>query len=213
MSDTFPPSGPTTLTQVIPAYLYQQYADDDNLQALIDALNTMTQQYITWFATIGLPVYTGAMIVGALLDWVATNLYGQPRPVLSSGTVLQIGPPATFAPATLQPAVLKTTTSPVFYSVDDDVYKRVLTWNFYKGDGRTFSIRWLKRRIARFLLGLNGTDVVPIDQTYNISVAFGSGTEIDIALLTSYPLSTIFKAAIDDGVLQLPFQFTYVVTI
>jgi len=38
----------------------------------------------------------------------------------------------------------------------DDVYRRILTWHFYKGDGNYLSIRWLKRRVWRFIYGKNG---------------------------------------------------------
>ena len=48
-------------------------------------------------------------------------------------------------------------------AVTDDVFKRILTWHFYKGDGKNFSVRWLKRRIWRFLQGANGTDFDDID--------------------------------------------------
>jgi hypothetical protein len=41
-------------------------------------------------------------------------------------------------------------------NTSDDLYRRIITWHFYKGDGKYFSIRWLKRRIWRFLYGPNG---------------------------------------------------------
>jgi len=47
----FPPTAPTTLTKVIPSYLYQEYSDDDDLQAFVMAYNGLAQQYVTWFAT------------------------------------------------------------------------------------------------------------------------------------------------------------------
>ena len=243
MSETpFPPTGPTTLTKTIPAYVYQQYADDDNIQALNSAYNTSTQQYVTWFATAMLPIYPG--LAGQLLDWIATNLYGQPRPVLPAGSSYIIGAVGTFGANILPPNTTKLVGTPVFYSVDDDVYKRILTWNFYKGDGRTFSIPWLKRRIMRFLTGTSGT-APAIDQTYRISVTFGVGNQANIRLLnglttvyagtipnrvkcnqrppnqivtafTPYtPLvnASTFVAALNGGALQLPFQFDWTVTI
>jgi hypothetical protein len=64
--------------------------------------------------------------------------------------------------------------------VSDDLFKRIMTWNFYKGDGYYFTIPWLKRRIMRFLTGVDGVDVVN-DQRWSISVLFsGSGASISI---------------------------------
>src|SRR5208283_808909 len=68
--------------------------------------------------------------------------------------------------------------------VDDDVYKRCLTWHFYKGDGKYFSVRWLKRRVMRFLIGTNGSSP-SIDQTYQISVTFGPNNEVTIRFIDS----------------------------
>ncbi|MGA3767720.1 hypothetical protein ACPBXC_29065, partial [Escherichia coli] len=56
----------------------------------------------------------------------------------------------------------------------DDLFKRIMTWNFYKGDGFYFSIPWIKRRILRFLLGVNGTDILN-DQRWSISIQFVDG--------------------------------------
>jgi hypothetical protein len=241
---TFPPAGPTVLTRTIPAYVYQQFADDDDIQALNTAFNAVAQAYVTWFATIGLPVYTGAAISGALLDWVANGLYGQPRPTLPSALAIQIGPLNTFAPNVLPPNTIRLVGTPTFYSVGDDIYKRCITWNFFKGDGRTFNVRWLKRRIMRFLFGASGINF-NVSQTYQISITFGVGNQVNIRLLNGVaevldgaipntfaantrrpnqldtafnqfsilPDAAVLAAAIDGGVLQLPFQFVYVVVV
>lgn len=171
---TFPPDGPTTLTQTIPSYLYQQYADDDDLQAFITSYNSLVQGYVNWFATALLPVYTSPAVFGALLDWVAEGLYGMERPSLSSGLNRTKGPLNTYAYNTL-PLNRRKLVGPTDVTVtSDDVFKRIMTWNFYKGDGNVFSIKWLKRRILRFLTGENGT-APNIDSTYNISVTTGPG--------------------------------------
>ena len=171
---TFPPSGPTTLTQTLPSYLYEQYDDDSDLQAFVDAYNAISQAYVTWFATVGLPVYTNVSIAGTLLDWVAQGLYGMSRPSLSSGRNRDIGPLNTYAPNILAPNQRKTIGASNVVATSDDVFKRIMTWNFYKGDGNTFTVRWLKRRIMRFLLGVNGT-APNIDNTYPVSVTYGNG--------------------------------------
>ena len=96
----------------------------------------------------------------------------------------------------------------------------------------------------RFLVGANGT-APNIDQTYQVSVTFGVGNQVNITLVTGerrvtggalfnafapntvpfnalettfeplapLPNAAILKEAIDSGVLELPFQFTYVVTV
>ena len=173
---TFPPSGPTTLTGLggMASYLYWQYADDDDLQAFVNAYNGLADSYVSWFATIGLPVYISTNITGALLDWVAQGIYGMERPALSSGRSIVIGPVNTFTPNKLPPNVRRNIGPSNVTVTSDDVFKRIMTWNFYKGDGNIFNTRWLKRRIMRFLIGLNGT-APNIDYTPNISVTYGGG--------------------------------------
>jgi hypothetical protein len=170
----FPPSGPTGLTQVIPSYLYQEYTDDDDLQAFVDAQNAQQQDYIDTFNALNLPIYTGSIISGALLDWVGKGLYGISRPSLITGESAQVGPLNTMA---LNMPVVAIDGfqqfSPSVVQANDDIYKRIITWHYQKGDGKYFSINWLKRRIMRFLIGVNGTSP-PIDQTIQISINFGT---------------------------------------
>jgi len=242
--NSFPPSGPTTLTQTINAYLYQQYNDDDDLAAFVDAYNEFTQQYVDWFVNICLPVYTGAQITGALLDWIAAGLYGMERPVLPSGIGHFHGPYNTYDYDTHDYNGIHRHGPANVYATNDDVFKRVLTWHLWKGDGKIFNIRWLKRRIMRFLTGDNGT-AGETGQTYPVSVTFGAGNIVGINFLSTRriatggaiygagryntfyyneldtrtitmpvsPLVPIFKAAMEAGVLEVPFQFEFVVSI
>lgn len=202
------------LSQTIPSYLYYEYSDDPDLQAFVTTYNAMAQEYVTWFYQVGVPVYTGPLISDALLDWVALGLYGLQRPTLDRSPVT------------------------------DDVFKRIISWHFFKGGGKVFDVRWLKRRIMRFLAGINGTDP-GIDQTYQVSVRFVGDHVVDInvyagvsyngpgavfntgaynafaynglgAVIRQYvdtTLAPILKQAIDAGVLELPFQYTYVVSV
>jgi len=207
---TFPPAGPTTVQNIIPSYLYEQYNDDENLQALVDAYNNMAQQYLTLFNTINLPVYTGPLITGALLDWVAEGIYGMTRPALASGLSNNGGPLDTYGlndPPALDDIFLSTTQNVT--ATSDDIFKRIMTWNFYKGDGNVVNIRWMKRRIVRFLNGANGVDV-DTSNTYGISVSF-SGQTCNINLGTN-PNAQILKEAIDSQAVQFPFQITANVT-
>lgn len=242
-NNTFPPAGPP-VTKVIPSYLYQEYNDDDNLQALVAAFNNLAQQETTWFATINLPVYT--QLSGAILDWIGSGYYGLPLPGGVTQTVgSETGALNTYAFNTMTYNGFKMTASAVFQATDD-VYQRILTWHLYKGDGKVFSIRWLKRRIMRFLFGTNGTD--PTAQTANtdvVSVTFTGKNQVNIGILAGLryitagafyngfayntmafnfvkssfvpvekvPMAQIFKICMDGGLLEMPFQFTYVVTV
>lgn len=240
----FPPEVPTSLLKTIPSYLYVQYNDDDDLQAFVRAQNTLTQNYVDWFNSINLPIYTGAPISGMLLDWVARGLYGQIRPALASGRNKNLGPLNTFMLNVIPLNSIRSVGPKDVAATTDDIFKRIITWNFLKGDGKVVDIRWLKRRIMRFLNGVNGTNVNP-NNTYQVSVTFGVNNQVNIrlikgyrtvtggALLNGFALNTVplnklltqyqnilplqnakvLKDAIDSGALQLPFQYTYVVSI
>jgi hypothetical protein len=162
----------TNLTKTIPSYLYQQYQDDDALQAFVMAYNDYTQAFVDWFNALNLPDYTGDNITGALLDWVAQGLYGYARPLFQSGRFQTKGPIDTWAYDSLAFNDSKKVGTTQLFVTNDDIFKRCITWNFYKGDGDLFNVRWLKRRILRFILGSNGKDI-PNDTQYRISVGFG----------------------------------------
>ena len=55
----FSTTWPGTLQVAIPSYVYLEYNDDDDLQALFAADNALMQQYITLFNTISLPTTPG----------------------------------------------------------------------------------------------------------------------------------------------------------
>lgn len=182
----FPPSGPTTLTKIIPSYLYQEYNDDEDLQAFVDSYNALAQEYATWFAEISLPVYAqNAQIFGDLLDWIGAGLYGYPRPSLPSGSNRNIGPLNTFAPNVLIPNQLLVIGNQNVYVTTDDVYKRCLTWHLWKGDGKVFTVKWLKRRIMRFLTGENGGPGLTAD-TSIVSVGFSGDNDVTIRIAPGF---------------------------
>lgn len=160
------------LQKVIPAYLYAQYSDDANMQAFIAAFNGMAQGYLEWFNETPLGVYTNPNISGALLDWIGTELYGIPRPVLGVEIKKQTGTMGSASMATLPMAANRIQQSGSASFVDDDFYKRVMTWWLYRGDGKQTTISWGKRRVARFLYGINGSDF-PISKLQNVSVQPG----------------------------------------
>jgi hypothetical protein len=238
-----------SLSRVIKSYLYWQFRDDDNLQALVDSQNEEAQRFIDWFLSLNLPIYTRDPVAGALLDWVAEGLYGLPRPVLSrtdsSAAGANRGPYNTWMYNTLALNSSRGRARNVAERASDDIYRRVLTWHFFKGDGRAFAVRYLKRRIQRFLTCPNGIDL-GVDQTYRTSITFGLCCQVNITLrrfmarvrraaiyntfqfnTTSYnnlevevtvlgdqlDLARQLKEAIDQGFLELPFQYTFLLKV
>jgi hypothetical protein len=242
----FPPSSNTVQLATIWSYLYKQYDDDDDLQAMVAAYNISTQAYVDWFANANLPIYP--VLQGQLLDWIGQGLYGLARPSVPLGKTNHVGPLNTW-----QLNTIPLNTNRVLYPsqagvADDDLYKRVLTWHFFKGDGKIFDVRWLKRRVMRFLVGVNGYltqsqgGVLGPADTSDVSVTFGAddtaqisigwtrrnlvggallndfGFKLNTQTLNAYvegppqtspalPYAPIFKAAMDNGVLEFPFQY------
>lgn len=197
------------------AYPYVQYQDDDDIKAFFIATNQNNQTYLDFFSTYNLAVYTDTVISGALLDWIAAGIYGFTRQTFPTGAVSTAGPYNTAAYNELYFAQFFTSGADTFYVVNDDVFKRCMTWNLYKGDGEGFNITWLKRRVLRFLLGDNGADP-GIQETYDVSITFGAGTLVNINIepaLSSLPMAAILQTAINSQTLQLPFQFSYAVNL
>jgi hypothetical protein len=206
------PNSPTTLLNVIPAYVYVEYNDDETVQAFFTVLNQQTQAYVDTFNQLNLPIYTSAMITGTLLDWIATWLYGYPRPGLPTAGITAIGPYNTYVYNQRLPYGGNIPgQAQTYIPTTDDVYKRCLTWNFYKGDGLAFNVPWLKCRIIRFLTGMNGT-APAIDNTYDISVAFEGPYTATISLDTS-PMAITLKSGIESNALALPFQINWIVNL
>jgi hypothetical protein len=171
---------PVAAGTVIPSYLYQEYNDDDDMQAFVAAYNTYAQAFLDWFNSLHLPVYTGDPISGALLDWVAQGLYGMARPALGSGMgTTGIGPFDTYLFNELELDGLRLTSSADNVLVTDDIFRRILTWHIERRYGKIFNIRWLKLRIVQFLNGINGIPL-NIDNTYGISVTLGPGNIVNI---------------------------------
>ena len=204
----FPPSSPETLADIIPAYLYTQYNDDDNVRAFFDAYNAAAQYYLDWFNDVNLPVYTG--LSGSLLDWVANGLYDLFRPTFASLATDSTGP---INGAALNSLVLNGGVSgieSVATTADDDTFKRVMTWYLFKGDGKTFTIKNLKRKVLRFLLGTNGTSPNVAD-TSGISISFSLDiVTIDITSVSvSSTIKQNFSELVSSNDLELPPQYLF----
>lgn len=230
------------LTDIIPSYLYVQYQDEpipapvandtyampgigiagvavagrgpvtaqkSDLQAFVDSYNALAQGYLDDFNSLSLPIYT--LQSGAMLDWVALGIYGVNRPSLSAGT--SFGPDGVYNTVEYNKTAYSEDIKGGAYTnyvVTDDHFKRILTWNFYKGDGFQFDIPWLKRRIKRFLYGFNGVDF-PIGDTYQVSVTKPSANSFAISI-PNLDIAPIFAACIAQGVLNVPFQYTFTVS-
>lgn len=223
------------LSGVIPSYLYDEYSDDSDLQAFFSTYNALAQSYVDWFNNTPLALYTSANINGELLDWTATGIYGIERPVIISLSVAIEGAMDSLPMNKRVMSGLTKIESGTAQVADDDVYKRVLTWHLYKGDGVQSSISWLRKRVARFLFGANGSDV-SLDDLQQVSIvkpqAAGIGAmntlsmnslamnmrkefaprTLEIIIATSN-IAKQFANLLAQGVLALPFQVTYRVTL
>jgi hypothetical protein len=218
MSGATLPTGPTSLQGILPAYVFEQFADDDNIQAFFVAFNQIAQSYQDWFNQINLPIYTQPQIAGPLLDWVAQGIYGISRPSLALGKITGRGLLNTFELNTMMLNSFISTGTITDFTVSDDIFKRIITWFFFKGDGQRLAIGWLKRRIMRFLVGTNGT-APNIDQTYPVGISFGSSNSVVITITAALDEritaanAQIFEAAVNTGAINLPFQFAFTVVL
>jgi len=192
------------LEQVIPAYLYQQYADDPSLQAFIDSYNSLAQGYLQWFIDTPLSIYTSPYISGPLLDWVGNGIYDIARPVLASTSTTRRAGYNANAYNTIAYNGQYFTSTQTSSIATDDIYKRVMTWHLYKGDGQQFCMQWLKNRINRFVNGANGVDWPVLNDPPSITV---SGTTFTVTAYNSVPLEAL-KACYENSLLQFPFQYT-----
>jgi hypothetical protein len=195
------------LQSQIYSYAYQQFADDENVQAFFAAYNTLAQSYLDWFNQTPLALYTSSSISGPLLDWVGQGLFGLERPVLSTLSSTVLAGYGTLPYGTDPYGTLSYSASGTATIASDDIYKRVLTWHTYKGDGLQFNLQWLKNRIARFLNGINGTDYPVLSVPPDITVV---GATFTITLDGSI-IAMQFAELLSNNELALPFMYNYTV--
>lgn len=175
------------LKDPIKSYPYLQYMDDDNIAAFFTAYNALLIDFYNWMLNSSLPIFIGNYHTGAELKWLVKGIYGQNFPYLVTNKTTSNGPYNTFVFNSLPYNTRKTTTVSNNIATSDDIFKRILTWNFYKNDGMYFTVPWLKRRVMRFLTGADGNDIVN-DSQAGISVTFdgNGGVIIGISSVTSY---------------------------
>lgn len=194
------------LQQCIPSYLYWQYSDDQDLQAFAASFNSLTQGYLDWFNNTPLGLYTSPSINGPLLDWIGRGVYDIPRPVLSTQTTSIIAGYNEIPYNSLLPYNgLEYLSSGGASLASDDIYKRVMTWNLYRGDGQMFTMGWLKNRVNRFINGANGSDWPVLNNPPSITV---SGNTFTITSFDDAVFSAL-QECIANGVLSVPFQYSF----
>lgn len=204
------PTMPVVFT--IPAYAYQQYADDPNVVAFFDAYNALAQQYTDWSNDVSLAVYTGPLVSGALLDWIGQGIYGVPRPVFSTlSTTFTANAVGEVGLTTMAVAAASTSSSGSAQTANDDYYKRVLTYLTYTGDGHYSNMMTWRKRIARFLYGFNGGDINP-SLVQNVDIAAGSANAVTITLPAGES-SSFFAQGFSEGFLVFPFMLNTTVVV
>lgn len=228
------------IVTTLPSYVYTQYSDDANVSAFFRAYNLLSQQNLDEINSYQLPIFLNQS--GALLDWAASSIYGVFRPTLSSSPARPTGPYDTFAYNSEHYDGFKLVNNSANFVADDPTYQRIIQWNTFKGDGKQFTMTWLKKRIERFLTG-----VIFPQSTYDVSVRFTSETGVLIVISeatqiftggalwnsqvfggrgisfnqattittdhTPSPFAAALKAAINSGILLLPFQYKFTVEI
>lgn len=192
------------LQQIIPSYLYKEYEDDASLQAFVDSFNSLSQGYLDWFNQVPLGLYTSPFITGTLLDWVGRGVYGIRRPVLASQALTRLAGYNANPYNTISYNAQYYSASQTASIANDDIYKRVLTWHTYRGDGMQFSMQWLKNRISRFINGVNGGDWPVLNDPPSITV---SGTVFTVTAFDSVGYEALQLCYAND-VLEFPFAYT-----
>lgn len=199
--------------KIIPAYPFVQYSDDPNVVAFFDAYNDIAQTYLDAFNALTLPYWPADIISGNLLDWIAEGIYGEKRPKwqTSTGSVAK-GAYDTVEYNSIAYAHIRSYTPGTASFLPDDYFKRILTWNYYKGDGMQFTVPWFKRRIARFIHGPAGIDP-PLQDTFDISITSERG--VFTIKIPDYGdgVSDFLKTAIDQRMVKLPFIYSYNVSV
>lgn len=193
------------LQNVIYAYPYLEYSDDPNVSAFFQSYNSLAQGYLDWFNQTPLGLYTSPNINGPLLDWIGNGIYGIARPVLSNqSSSLTAG--YNSAPYNTVPYNGSTFTSSGSAALaSDDIYKRAMTWDLYRGDGQMFAMGWLKNRVNRFLYGANGSDYTVLDNPPSITV---SGNVFTISSFED-SVFTSLQELFANNALSVPFQYTF----
>lgn len=192
------------LQTIFGAYLYEEYQTDENLAAWWQSRNQLTQGYLDWWNSTPLGLYTSANVSGALLDWIGEGIYGIPRPVISTSSTSFLGGLNQFALNSLDLNGNQFRQSGTAQIANDDIYRRVLTWWLWRGDGPYMNVTWLKRRVMRFLSGADGSDLLLSQSPPSITV---SGNVIAISVPAS-SIASIMADFLSSDILIMPFPYS-----
>lgn len=188
------------------AYLYWQWRGDPYLKVFVDTYNELSDQYLDEIRNLNLPnFYTKS---GLWLDYVAKNIYGISRKqVLYAHNLIYRGL-NTVTPNVVDPNAARIIKYSTAHTMSDEEFKKVIQWNFYKGDGFCFSIPYLKRRIIRFLnitcsnvIDINDISIQVQDKKFKITI---------LNELANSPFMTLLRDVISNGLINLPFMFNFV---
>lgn len=199
------------LQNIIPSYLYVQYSDDQDLQAFISSYNNITQGYLNWFNQNPLAVYTSPNIGGQLLDIIGYGVYGIKRPVTATQGTLAPSSYALFPYSKTPYAGHEKVITGLPTPVNDDIYKRTLTWFTYLADGKQMNMTWLKRRFARFVYGTAGSDVTA-DAYMQVSIKQSSVAGIYTVTLPASSTVTTMSLIFTSLSSILPVGKTFTIT-
>lgn len=129
------------IEKIIPAYPYTQYNADPNIVAFFTAYNTLAQGYLDYLNALNLPCWTSPSITGSCwIDRARHLREGRPLLQISEDAIAR-GAYNTIEYNAIPYAGLKNYVPGSASYVPDDYFKRILTWNFYKGDGSHFLYR------------------------------------------------------------------------
>ena len=196
------------LQTIFGAYLYDEYQTDENLTAWWQSRNQLTQGYLDWWNSTPLGLYTSANVSGSLLDWIGQGIYGIPRPVISTSSTSFLAGLNQFALNSIDLNGNQFHQAGTAQIANDDIYRRVLTWWLWRGDGPYMNVTWLKRRVMRFLSGANGSDLLPGEAPPSIAV---SGNTITITVPSSATASILSEFLASD-ILLFPFPYVAAVS-
>ncbi|QCE32955.1 hypothetical protein FAI41_04725 [Acetobacteraceae bacterium] len=194
--------------RILKAYVYQQYSDDSDIMALFESYNQIAQDYLKTFISHCPAIYIDDFWSAGELTYLAWFLWGQRRwysdyasSIDLEGAIDELAIDEVAAGGSVPTPRQK-------LLINDDTFRRIMTWNLYRGDGPQFSIPWLKKRIKRWMIGVNG--YAPLFGDANEVSVHVSEKIVNISVVTSdTTLLLSLQAALYSGALNVPVGFTF----
>lgn len=194
--------------KLVKSYVYQQYRDDADIIALFDAYNQIAQDYLKTFLSHSPAIYIDDVWTSGELTYLAWFLWGQRRWYSDYASSIDLEGAIDELPIDWISAGGSLPKPRQKLLINDDTFRRIMTWNLYRGDGAQFTIPWLKKRIKRWMIGVNG--YAPLFGDANeISVNI-SNKIVNISVVTTdTSLLLSLQAALYSGALNVPAGFTF----